>query len=92
MAIGAQQSYLLNRLPSRYDLKTTDPAEPAKVQAARKVIEEYDAKRSVDRKEREKKWNDLLKEAKEAIYFKPAGDALKVVREVERQMELLSPK
>jgi hypothetical protein len=92
MPINHQQSYLLNRLPGRYDRPKTydpEPPEPAKVQAARETIKTYEDKQQAQNKEAEKKWHQAQAAVREAIYFKPAGDALKAVQDFEKQFGLV---
>lgn len=88
MPLNHQQTYLLNRLPGRYSYHPDKPEEPIKVQQARRIIEAHDAKQATQRKDFEKKYNQALNAVREAIYFKPPGDALKVVKDFEEKFEL----
>ena len=83
MALTHHQSYLLRRLPGRYLPTLPSEPEPAKVQAARKIVQAWEEKKKAKRVEEEKKWNAMLGAVREAIYFKPPEDALKAVKELE---------
>jgi hypothetical protein len=89
MPLNHQQSYLLNRLPGRYYRPKIDDPEPAKVQAARETIKTYEDKQQAQNKEAENKWHQAQAAVREAIYFWPAGDALKAVQDFEKQFGLV---
>lgn len=89
MPLNHQQTYLLNRLPSRYSYHPDEEPEPARIQAARKMIEAWDTRQTTQAKDLEKKYNQALNAVREAIYFKPPGDALKVVKDFEEKFGLV---
>lgn len=80
-----QQKYLLNRLPTRYSLKSPAVTEPAEVKQARKVIATFDEKIQKQKEERDKKYLKSLASVREAIYFNLPEDALKMLRALEEQ-------
>jgi hypothetical protein len=84
-----QQQYLLGRLPKSYDYQKffrANNVEPARVQKARKVIEEYEKSRDGAVDSQEKQFVAQLNEAREAIYFKQPGDALQAVKALEAKL------
>lgn len=83
--LNEQQKYLLNRLPNRYDFKITEVSEPSEVKQARKIIAAFTERVDKQGDERKRKFHKSLVVAREAIYFKPANDALKVVRDLEAE-------
>jgi len=78
-----QQKYLLDRLPSTYNLKAPITAEPATVQRAREVIAAFEEKKQKAFSERKVRFHKNLTAVREAIYFKPSGDALRMVQDLE---------
>lgn len=85
MPLNHQQQYLLNRLPGRYSYHPDKPEEPIKITNARKIIEAHDEKQKTLRAQAEKKYNQALTSVREAIYFKPPGDALKAAKDFEEK-------
>lgn len=86
--LTAQQSYLLNRIPSRYDLADlpVEP-EPAVVKKARKLIKQYDEQREKKQCEHRKRQEALIRKAKEAVYFDEPKKALAIVQQVEKMLK-----
>ena len=89
MALNDQQKYLMERLPKMYSYrKEIKPEiEPAEIKKARKLVKDWDNKQIDKSNARDKRMEDALKSAREAIYFKPAGDALKVVKALEDKIK-----
>ena len=84
-----QQSYLLNRMPKTYDYRKflkAESAEPARIVKARKLISDWERKQEDSRDAQEKKFESLLAEAREAVYFKPPEQALLAVKALEAKL------
>jgi hypothetical protein len=82
-----QQEYLLNRIPKVYEMrnhKTT--TEPARVTLARRVIEKFNEDEHVKEKAEEKRLSALVNAAREAVYFKSAEEALKAIKDLEKEL------
>lgn len=83
-----QQQYLLNRLPSAYQMEGyKEPPEPAEVKAARKVINQYEKAKERAVCEVRKRNEALVTKAKEAIYFDTPAEALVIVRQCEKLLK-----
>jgi hypothetical protein len=81
-----QQSFLLRRLPNWYSVKNTvDVIEPSEIKRARATVQRYDDRVRRQEKGREKRFNELLTKAREAVYFLTPEKALKVVQDFEKK-------
>ena len=90
--LTSQQTYLFGRLPKNYDIRFEVEEEPQSVQEARKIIEAYETKRKQRNKEKDSKIKEIILAAQEAIYFKPAKDALQIVKQAEQEIKKLTAK
>jgi hypothetical protein len=81
-----QQSYLLERLPKKYNLGIKYKEEPIKIKNARKLIKDYDDNEVIRRDKLSKKFEKSIEEVKEAILFSPINDALKKLKELEAEV------
>ena len=85
MALSAQQTYLLARLPSKYNRKSVNEVKPLAVIKAEKLIEEYNEKRKRNSKLENAEFDKNYALAQEAIYFKPIAEALALVKKLEEK-------
>ena len=83
-----RQKYLLNRIPSSYQLNGYHaPAEPAAVKAARRLVERYDKRIARERCAADKRKEALIRKAREVVYFGSEQKALAVVHQVEKLLK-----
>lgn len=83
-----QQRYLLERIPSSYQMNGyKEPVEPAEVKRARKLIEQYDKRNSLLRCQAGKRNEALRKKAREAVYFDTPEKALAIVKQCEKMLK-----
>lgn len=83
-----QQRYLLQRIPTTYNLKGyVRPQEPAEVKRARIVIEQWEKSEGKKECEAKKRNEALITKAREAVYFEPPDKALVIVRQCEKLLK-----
>ena len=86
--LTVQQRYLLERLPSPYQMNGyKERAEPAQVKRARKLIKQWDKQEKVLQCQASKRNEALRQKAKEAIYFDTPEKALAIVRQCEKMLK-----
>jgi hypothetical protein len=85
MALSAQQNYLLNRLPSKYNRKSVSRVKPPAVVKAEKLIKEYNDSGMRTLKLENAEFDKDYAAAQEAIYFKPIDVALVLVKKLEEK-------
>lgn len=86
--LTAQQSYLLQRIPSSYQMNSyKPPAEPAEVKRARKLIQRWDKQEGLLRCRAGKRSEALRIKAREAVYFSTPEKALVIVRQCEKMLK-----
>lgn len=86
--LTVEQRYLLERLPSQYQMNGYKPrAEPAEVRQARKLIEHWDKQEKVLQCRADKRNQALRTKAREAIYFDTPEKALAIVRQCEKLLK-----
>lgn len=83
--LTAQQKYLLQRIPSQYQMNGyKERSEPAEVKHARKVIEQWEKQEKLLRCQAEQRNEALRRKAREAVYFDTPEKALAIVQQCEK--------
>lgn len=83
-----QQNYLLNRVPSIYQMNGHKPTpETADVKRARKIIERWEKAESLRACKAKKRNEALINKAKEAVYFASPEKALRIVQQCEKLLK-----
>jgi hypothetical protein len=83
-----QQKYLLNRIPTIYQLDGDKPTpETAEVKRARKVIERWDKAEGLRICKVKKRNEALIRKAREAVYFSTPEKALRIVQQCEKLLK-----
>ena len=86
--LTVEQKYLLQRLPSAYQMNGYKPSpEPAEVKRARALIERYDKLEGLLRCKADRRNQALRQKAVEAIYFDTPEKALAIVRQCEKMLK-----
>lgn len=86
--LTVQQRYLLERLPSSYQMNGYKERQgTAEVKRARKLIEKWDKDERLRRCQAEKKNEALRRKAREAVYFDTPEKALAIVRQCEKMLK-----
>lgn len=84
-SLTVEQRYLLERLPSSYQMNGYKPApEPVEVKRARKLIADYDKRERLLQCQVDKRNEALREKARESIYFDTPEKALAIVRQCEK--------
>jgi len=87
--LTAQQNYLLERLPKLYNWRKKSKPEPVAITKARQLVKNYEKTAVEIDAKLEAEAKRLITLAQEAIYFKPSGDALKMLQETEEKLAKL---
>lgn len=87
--LTTQQNYLLERLPKMYNWRKKSKPEPVAITKARQLIKDYEKTAVEIDAKYEAEAERLITLAKEAIYFKPADAALKMLQETEEKLAKL---
>lgn len=83
-----QQKYLLNRIPSIYQMDGHKPTpETADVKRAKKVIERWEKSESLKECRAKKRNEALITKAKEAVYFATPDKALRIIQQCEKLLK-----
>lgn len=83
--LTVEQRYLLDRIPSSYQMNGYKPrAEPAEVRNARKLIERWDKEEKLLQCRAGKHNEALRRKAREAVYFDTPEKALAIIRQCEK--------
>lgn len=87
--LSPQQNYLLQRIPSTYDMDDSEEkqVEPVEVKKARKLIEQWDKQESLRRCQAKKRNEALIRKAREAVYFEEPEKALAIVKQCEKLLK-----
>ena len=86
--LTAKQQYLLQRIPSAYQMNGYKPEpEPVEVKRARKTVERYDKQEALRQCQAEKRNEALRRKAREAVYFDAPEKALVIVRQCEKMLK-----
>lgn len=86
--LTAEQKYLLDRIPSSYQMNGYKPQpEPVEVKRARKLIEDYDKRQRLLQCQADKRNQALRTKAREAVYFDTPEKALAIVRQCEKMLK-----
>jgi hypothetical protein len=86
--LTAQQQYLLQRIPSSYQMNGyKERLEPVEVKQARKLIERWNKQENLLRCRAGKRSEALLRKAREAVYFDTPEKALTIVRQCEKMLK-----
>lgn len=86
--LTAQQQYLLQRIPSSYQMNGyKERPEPAEVKQARKLIERWDKREKLLQCQAGKRNEALRQKAREAVYFDTPEKALAIVRQCEKMLK-----
>lgn len=87
-SLTVEQQYLLERLPSRYQMNGYKPApEPIEVKRARKLIQDYDKRERLLQCQADRRNEALRQKARESIYFDTPEKALAIVRQCEKMLK-----
>lgn len=83
-----QQNYLLQRIPSTYDMNGIEKrVEPAEVKKARKVLEQWDKDENLRACQAKKRNQAIIQKAREAVYFDTPEKALVIIRQCEKLLK-----
>lgn len=83
-----QQKYLLQRIPSSYQMNGYKPqVEPAEVKQARKLIERWDKQEQLLQCQAGKRAEALRSKAREAVFFDKPEKALAIIRQCEKLLK-----
>ena len=86
--LTAQQQYLLQRIPSSYQMNGYgERPEPAEVKQARKLIERWDKQEKLLSCQAEKRNEALRRKAREAVYFDTPEKALAIIQQCEKMLK-----
>ena len=86
--LNAQQRYLLERIPSSYQMNGyKERVEPAEVKAAKKLVDRWNKQESLLRCWAERRATALRQKAREAVYFDTPEKALAIVRQCEKMLK-----
>lgn len=86
--LTAQQQYLLQRIPSSYQISSYKEAPtPAKVKKAQTVVKQWDKQERQRRCQADKRTQALLQKARESVYFDTPEKALAIIRQCEKMMK-----
>jgi hypothetical protein len=86
--LTAQQNYLLQRIPSSYQLNGHKPTpETAELKRARKLIERWDKTEALRECKAKKRNEALITKAREAVYFSTPEKALRIVQQCEKLLK-----
>jgi hypothetical protein len=86
--LTAQQQYLLQRIPSSYQMNGyKERAEPAEVKQARKLIERWDKQEKLLQCQAGRRNEALRQKAREAVYFDTPEKALAIIRQCEKMLK-----
>lgn len=83
-----QQKYLLQRIPSSYQMNGYKPqVEPTEVKQARKLIERWNKQERLLQCQAGKRTEALRNKAREAVYFDTPEKALAIIRQCEKLLK-----
>ncbi len=86
--LTAQQQYLLQRIPSSYQMNGyKERAEPVEVKQARKLIDRWGKEERQRRCEAERRSEALRQKAREAVYFDTPEKAPAIVKQCEKMLK-----
>lgn len=86
--LTAQQHYLLERIPSSYQMNGyKERSEPIEVRRARKLIEQWDKQEKLLQCQAGKRNEALRQKAREAVYFDTPEKALAIVKQCEKMLK-----
>lgn len=86
--LTAQQRYLLDRIPSSYQMNGyKERPEPAEVKQARKLIDKWNKEEKLLQCQAGKRNEALRQKAKEAVYFDTPEKALAIVKQCEKMLK-----
>ncbi len=86
--LSPKQNYLLQRIPSTYDMNGTPKhPEPAEVKKARAIVERWEKQQELLACQARKRNAALVQKAREAVYFDTPEKALAIVRQCEKLLK-----
>ena len=82
--LTVEQKYLLSRILNRYLMrdKTVDP-DPEDVKRARRLVMRWDSRQADKSKAREKRVDELMLAARDAVYFSTTAKAMEIIKKLE---------
>lgn len=86
--LTAQQKYLLQRIPSSYQMNGhKETPKPVEVKKAEALVERFRKQQSREQCQADKRKEALRQKAREAVYFSTPEKALAIIRQCEKMLK-----